>query len=1314
MNPRRWLFLAFGLASLLQASERGKPIIDVIVTQDLLAAHQNNAVLELPDGRIAVSNIGGLLLFDGARWRFWNHPNRLGDLSNLALAANGRMYAGFAGDLGYYEPDGKGAFAWRSLLDLVAANDRHFGSVSRTVLDTRRQGVWFVTSRRLFFYDFNRGQIKTIGNTGNFAAGFVMNGEVWFHNTNDLLMTTHGDNPADLIPVAGREPFEKNGVRSAFADERGELVALTNMRTFRREPGATHFQPFATVLWPYFFQQGLKSVQPLRDNRYLLLFKRTGPMLLDQNGQRLVQFDETDGFPRNPSNSAIEDRFGAIWIAQERTVVRMDLASGITRFDATNGLQGADEIVRWQGTLFAVDGAAAYQLRAPNDQSSAHFEQIFPELSQTSCLAKLDEQRLLIGGVGLWEIRAAKPNDMSIAPRHGMRICNHMVASRFVPGRVWVAWTSGLLRIDTDGPQNVRITALAQFTQPLFSIAEEDAQTVWVADRAGGLWRSQSESSTQAPTAFGPAQKLPVGTIKVYPGLHHLWFATSEGLRFFNSASQEFVAPMEMPIELRDSRLFSLLEDETGAFWARGDVANGVFLADRNGIFHAGDALSNISHNRTILGFVREANIVWVSRSDDLLRLDLDEQKPLPPPLAPVVVAIDDIEANVGLTYSELASLNSGIRQLRFFLAMPSPHRHESNSYRTRLSGVDNDWSSWSERSEREYTQLSDGTHIFELEAKDSYGRIASAAPIRIGIAPPWFRSPLAYSCMAAVGVFMLWLASKFGARRRQRALMIRQRELETTVADRTHELSQKNTQLANQAERLQEVDRLKTRFFINVGHEFRTPLTLVMGPVDDLLNDRKERFSDRVREQLAIVQRNAKRVLDLIIELLDVNRFEHGQLQLHPVVMDARELVARIAADSAPLIARYGHQLKLTLSETPCTLRWDDIQIERALSNLLSNAAKYMARGGQIELMVNQVDAHIVIAVVDQGRGIAPDALPHVFDRFYQADGNDQASGYGIGLALVREIVEAHGGEISVTSTLGVGSQFSLQFDLAKASAAGENVLAASAEPVAEVNPEMSTLTPSRMRILVVDDHDDMRHRVASLLGERFDVLQANDGPSAWRLVSAELPDLVVADVMMPGFDGVDLTKRIRADAETSAIGILLLTAKVGSEYAVAGLQAGANDYLAKPFDASELQARCEAILQHAQRLRLRLRRSDVPMTALPVVASQDDKWRQRLDQLIAAELSEASFAVEQLAIAMHTDRSQLFRKCKELLGMSPSEYLREQRLRKGHELLARDAGSISEVAYAVGFESLSSFTRAFKARFELSPSAARATKTA
>ncbi len=1303
--------LLLAMTGLVAGGERGSPPVQVYETQPLGGAHLNTHLLQLPDGRLCVSNMVGLLRFDGVRWLLATHPRALGGMEFLSLGPQDRIYTSFNGDIGYFADDAAGIPQWHSVAERVPEAARDFGEIIGVVHDPGRKGVWYTSFEHILFIPDDGGPVSSLSTSDaerRFAFGGLVGDEFWLQRYPDLVPTrVHSLDPLQLEPVPGAEAAAQQ-IR-AVAGRTGQLkIGLLNGVLLDYD--GTRLSLWTDALRPLLVQSKLHDLLELRDGRYAVGSSTLGLMVLDAGGELVDHYRDADGLATHRrTHSLLEDREGDIWFAQDQIVTRLAMARSVSVYDESRGLPSAYEASRWQGQIYVGSNVGLYRLQAAPGPGGGRFERVLPQLKDVRSLAVVDERTLMVIDGDVHQVRAAEDGTLSAGKLGDFEPANVLEPSRFVPGRVWVAHAAGLSRFDRAVNGVLQQTDVAGVTAAYYKLAERDRDAVWAADRVGGV--DLIDANGILPVRhYGVAQGLPAGQVRIYSGPREPWFTTMLGLRVYDARSDRFIVPAGLPASLSQDRLFSVLQDEHENLWVRGgEIENDVFWRSAQGWRPDHGLLHAVDPHPTIFNFRREGDVVWAVRATGLLRIDLAGRQTLPPPVLPILTQVYDLRARTALPLTELDSLDSTQRDLRFEFAQPALHRPEAIHFRSRLRGFDDDWSEWAgrEASSRVYTNLPDGAYTLEVEARDSFLRIAAMPARSLAIAPPWWRSGSARAAYLLFAALMLWLAARLGARLRQRQLLIRQHELEATVELRTIELKRSNEQLAEQAERLTEIDRLKTRFFVNVGHEFRTPLTLVLGPIDDLLRDDSERLSPRARQQLEMANRNARRVLDLIVELLDVNRFEQGQMRLTPVRTDLSVLAARVLEEQRPLLDRHGHHASLQIvGAGPWLALVDPIQIERCLGNLIGNAAKYMTRGGQIELHLRRTGALIEISVSDQGRGIAATALPHVFDRFFQSEDSDHASGYGIGLALVREIAEAHQGRVSVESEAGVGSTFVVA--LPAAADVTDDVATAAAPHADTVAADSDTVALSRGRplVLVVDDHDDLRARARELLSARFEVIEAADGPSAWKAARDQLPDLIVCDVMMPGFDGIELTRRLRAEADTAAIALLLLTAKAGSEHAVAGLAAGADDYLAKPFDASELLARIDALLARAQRLRLRLARERQPVVAAPAQESADQRWRRRLDAVILQRLDDPELSVEALARALHSDRSQLFRKSRELLGMSPSEYLRDQRLRHAQQLLGGGAGSISEVAYAVGFDSLSSFTRAFKSRYGIAPS--------
>lgn len=627
--------------------------------------------------------------------------------------------------------------------------------------------------------------------------------------------------------------------------------------------------------------------------------------------------------------------------------------------------------------------------------------------------------------------------------------------------------------------------------------------------------------------------------------------------------------------------------------------------------------------------------------------------------------------------------------------------------------------------------------------------------------------SPVVRALLAllAAGALLLLVRRRVGVLRSQRE------ELESVVAERTsallereRELARKNALLEAQAAQLQALDIAKTRFFANVSHELRTPLTLTIGPLEDLQarggrDSQEERWID-------IALRNSRRLLRLVNQILDVAKLEAGQMQLQPRPLDLSTYVRGLVSAFGSVAERKRIALSL---ETPPSLKglFDADAIEKILTNLLSNAVKFTPDGGAVRVLVEQSTIGeapaVSMRVIDTGPGIPKAQLEHVFERFYQVDESDARlqAGTGIGLALVKELVELHGGAITAESDPR-GTMFTVRIPFgevaqaASLSPSGALITGATKIPL---RPTLDTPVGSRdgdlldqsdvPAMLVVDDSDDLRAYIRDHFRKEFRVVEARDGAEGIEAARRELPDVVVSDVMMPGTDGFTLVRTLRESPETDYLAIVLLTAQAEDEKKLTGLQSGADEYLVKPFDMRELDVRVRNLIAARRRLRDRfvvegLRTGESGLNAEPAaveVASSDGnggeldgthagsdvehteqdapsraplspsdlQFRERVHRVIMEAMSNPEFGVAELADAVAQDRSHLFRRVKQVFGTSPSNLLRQCRLDAGARLLLEERGTVADVAYAVGFNSVSYFCQCFQQQFGDTPASYR-----
>jgi signal transduction histidine kinase/DNA-binding response OmpR family regulator len=526
------------------------------------------------------------------------------------------------------------------------------------------------------------------------------------------------------------------------------------------------------------------------------------------------------------------------------------------------------------------------------------------------------------------------------------------------------------------------------------------------------------------------------------------------------------------------------------------------------------------------------------------------------------------------------------------------------------------------------------------------------------------------------------------------------------------------NEKAKAEAEHIKGLEEIKSKFFANISHEFRTPLTLIQGPLQQIEEQVNATGKNGVAtvplRQIYTMRRNTDRLLELVNQLLDLSRLDSGKMKLQIVKGDVLQLLKSLSASFDSMAERKQIHYHVHFPEQTHIAFFDKDKLEKIVVNLLSNAFKYTPEKGTVSVIVEMEDSRLRLSVEDNGPGIAKKELDKVFDRFYQVEGTEDR-GTGIGLALVKELVDLYRGQISVSSEPGKGSRFRVSLPIDKTGfkenelvygewKSEENFISRTVDEKEEtINKQsLGSLLPL---LLVVEDNNDLRQFICETVQQQYQVTEAKNGKEGYEKAMAEIPDVIISDVMMPVMDGFAMTERIKKDERTSHIPVILLTAKAGQQHKIEGLETGADDYLTKPFDAKELLTRVSNLINQRKLLRKKFAGSIQLKPSEVSVKSIDEIFLTNVMQAIEKNMEEDEFGVEELAKKVTMSRSQLHRKLIALIDKSPSDLIRQTRLLRAKELLQKKASTPSEVAFKVGFNSHTYFSKCFKEEFGISP---------
>lgn len=804
-----------------------------------------------------------------------------------------------------------------------------------------------------------------------------------------------------------------------------------------------------------------------------------------------------------------------------------------------------------------------------------------------------------------------------------------------------------------------------------------------------------------------------------------IWVATREGLDLYNKEKGTFKVYREED-GLPDNAIVALLEDDHHNLWV--STPNGLSCITVNKAssgsysfsfknYDEADGLQGKSFNENAAFKTKKGELVFGGANGINIFHPSDIKTNR---IIPAVILTDFFIFNRSIKVNERFDGRIILKQaisetnditLKYsenifsieFTALNFIHP-EKNKYMYKLEGFNEDWMKADGKNRKAtYTNLNPGKYVFRVKASnnDNYWN-EQGVSITITVLPPFWKTKL------AVFIYILLI---IGALLLSRTILLERARLKFKLEQERRESQQSH-----------ELDMMKIKFFTNISHEFRTPLTLIITPLEKIIKNTKD---DELKQHLELIFRNAKRLLNLVNQLLDFRRMEVQELKLTPTRGNIVEFIKEISYSFSDISEKKNIRFTFLSEVGAFETYFDQDKLEKILFNLLSNAYKFTPEEGSVSVELKLLNHHLEsggqnegnqleIRVKDSGIGIEPEKHEKIFERFFQNEisGNIINQGSGIGLSITREFVKLHGGTITVESEPGKGSCFIILLPLENV---GDIVIN---KPTSEnISDTFESENNSRAlaediahndkpTILIIEDNEDFRFYLKDNLKDAYYVLDASNGKDGWHQVLSHVPDLVVSDIMMPEITGIELCKKIKNDNRTSHIPVILLTARHAEEQKLEGFHSGADDYITKPFNFEILELRIKNLISQRESLRKAFQKQIVINPSEISVTSLDEKLIQKAIATVEKNISNPDFSVEELSRELAMSRVHLYKKLLSLTGKSPIEFIRVIRLKRAAQLLEKSQLSISEIAYEVGFNNPKYFTKYFKSEFGVLPS--------
>ncbi len=1313
---------------------------------------QNYGMAQGENGILYFANAGGILEYDGVTWRV--HYMDGYAMRSLAIDESGTIFVGGDdGDIWRLAPDSNGILKFCSLLEHLDEKHKDFDTVYGT--HSIKNKIYFRVEKYLFIWDHKK--MITLESEGKLKASFVHNGELIVHEDKRGLLKLVKNK---LQPVPGGKFFTgehatRISVFTPFSDSAGKGTILVG----NRKPEYFLYEGGKTTPFPIEMKDLLKQYKPNHGTRLgsgeFALATENGLVIAGPGGELNTVIDGTNGLQADNIRYVFRDKWENIWLCTDIGISKIEYHSPISVVKNTSDLSGITmAVVRHKNQLYAGTTSGLYR-----EGRDSKFRRV-PGIT-FACNSLISDGSHLLAATerGVFQL----DNDIPVRiTKDNSRV---LLKSGHFTGHIWCGTLDGFfVALEKRGglwKEKFRSEPLKSQIQ---SIAESDEGDLWLGTSGSTVIRFRFPNGFHQPEIkrFGPEEGLLGNESYVAEAAGHIVVATSKGVFKYDGEKNRFIPDPLLGPDYKGGEnstpVFRITRGWDRQIWFNSESRN--FLAVPKGkeplkiIKQPFRRMPPIQTNAIYPD--PERKTVWFAMHDGLYGFDTTVEKNYKQSfttlIRKVILNEGSKDSLVLLNGNPAKTVNAAAlpvpqiafknRNIFFEYAAPFFEAEIRTQYKYLLEGYDSDWTNWSKKGRKHYTNLDPGLYRFRVQAKNVYGTRSHVGEYRFRILLPWYRTWWAIVLFLLAFITISYLTNQWW---RSVKLEKDKKRLEAEVKERTKEIDEKNRQLERQtlrlqaqSEKLKEMDNVKSRFFTNISHEFRTPLTLILGPLEQIYSAAREQ---KEKKKIGTILRNSQRLLNLINQLLDLSRLDSGKEKLQAANREIVPFLKGIAANFEAAAEQKKLNLTLQADQEDISFYFDSQKMEKVMNNLLMNAVKYTPPNGSITVSVSRTAREretkegprefVNISVKDSGAGIPPDQIDSIFDRFYQAEKlkTKNGEGTGIGLALVKEYVELHHGKVDVHSLEGKGTDFVLRFPTGRDHLGPLQVTGESETGVLTLQPykEFET-TPGieetgeienggdirtdeaeasqKPVILVVEDNTDVRRYIAEPLESDYSVVEAKNGEEGIEKARALIPDLIVSDIMMPGKDGYELCRTLKKDIKTSHIPTILLTAKASEESVVQGLETGADDYITKPFNTHILLTRIKNLIELRSHLQLKIQKQMLLQPDEIKVSSMDREFIGELKKAIHKHKSDPGFGVEKLSELIYMDRTTLYRKIKALTGETPQLFIRSFRLQIAVQLLKGRAGTVSQVASEVGFDNIAYFAKCFKDKYNILPS--------